>query len=152
MKFRHRVWKRVTRIGIHRQESWVILGDFNDILHNGEKVGGLYRSENSFQAFVNIVKDCQMKELPSQGNPFTWSCVRHKLWIQCKLDRNFGNKEWFKMFPVTNQSFLEKRGSDHRVFLVKLMSFQDSYRSHFVFDKIMLHKPPGKRNNSEGLE
>lgn len=32
------VWERVTRIGVQRTDSLCMLGDFNDILHNGEKV------------------------------------------------------------------------------------------------------------------
>lgn len=45
--------------------------DFNDIFHNGEKVGGPSKSDVSFQHFVSIIKDCKMKELPSLGNAFT---------------------------------------------------------------------------------
>lgn len=98
IKYRPRLWERITRIGIQRKKSWSMMRDFNDVLHNGEKVGGHCRNEFSFDHFVNMIKAYQMVEIPSHGNGFTWGGMRcNKKYIQCKLDRSFGNKEWNKM-------------------------------------------------------
>lgn len=87
------VWERLMHICLSRRRSWGWVGDFNEILHNGEKIGGPSRSEGSSENFRNCVRVCEMAELSGFGDSFTWSGVRSKKYIQSKLDRCFGNKE-----------------------------------------------------------
>ena len=96
ISLRHIVWERLSRFGVNRKSSWCIVGDFNEILNNSEKTGGPRRSDNSFIPFASMIDACKMTELPGTGNNLTWGGKRGNLWIQSKLDRAFGNIEWFK--------------------------------------------------------
>lgn len=86
------LWERMSQIGTNRKESVCVFGDFNDIMHNGEKIGGPMRNDYVHRPFNDMLRCCELSELPSSGNSFTWGGRRHELWIQCKLDRCFGNK------------------------------------------------------------
>lgn len=90
-------------------------------------------------------KCCEITKLPSTGNSFSWGGMRYYLWIQCKLDRSFENKQWFQQFPVSNQTFLEKRRSDLRSILISLISSKEAYRDNFIFDRRFLNKPLVKK-------
>lgn len=126
-------------------EPWCIVGDFNEILSNEEKSGGPMRPEGSFKCFADMLAVCNMKELPSKGDRFTWGGMRWKKWVQCCLDRCFGNKAWHDTFPGSNQSFLAKRGSDHRLVWVNLCANPEIHKGQFRFDKRLLHHPDAKR-------
>jgi len=47
-----------------------------------------------------------MQELGSTGNNFTCGGTRNNQWIQCKLNRCFGNPSWISLFPNLYQWFL----------------------------------------------
>ena len=96
---------------------------------------------SSFQPFKDMLCNCDMHELGSSGNGFTWGGTRNAQWIQCKLDRCFGNSEWFTMFPNSHQWFLERLGSNHRPVLVKFVNDQELFRGQFCFDKRFAEDP-----------
>lgn len=136
-------------IGLHRNGGWFLVGDFNELMNNSEKLGGPRRPESSFYAFRALARDCRLKEIPSSGNRLSWAGAREitsngikeTVWIQCRLDRAFGNAEWFQLFPNTHSFYLEKTGSDHRHIFTNLDATGTQRTCRFMFDKRWSNKP-----------
>lgn len=70
---------------------WFMGGDFSDITGHEEKMGGMKRSNNSFEVFRDFIKKLGMREIISKGKNWTWVNNRQKEgYIEEKLDRFFG--------------------------------------------------------------
>ena len=108
----HIVWEKLESIGLSRNNAWILIGDFNELLDNSEKLGGSVRNESMFLDFRNMVENCKIKEVRSMGNVMSWAGWRDNVWIQCRLDRSIGNDEWFQLFPRANLEYLEMWPSD----------------------------------------
>lgn len=98
-KARPKLWERLSRIGAYRKEPWCMVGDFNEIRNNDEKIGGPRRSEASFQDFNDMLQIADMSELPSSGNCFTWGGhgeVKEGFWTSSlSLTDVLETRSWF---------------------------------------------------------
>ena len=138
---RQEVWNRLVSIGLACDEAWILVGDFNEILSNEGKSGGAVRSDFTFWNFRNMVQNCKIKELRYSGNCLSWAVKRENGWVKCRLDRSFGNSDWFALFPRSNLEYLELWASDHRPIRVCFALERDSpTKSRFQFDKRMLSR------------
>ena len=139
---RKAVWDRLVNTGLVRDEAWVLVGDSNELISNKEKSGGAIRSESSFWDFRNMAQNCKLKELRFSGNWFSWGGWREKVWVQCRLDRSFGNNEWFTLFPRANMEYLDMWASDHRPIRISFALDRDCPRRDiFFFNSRMISKP-----------
>ncbi|KAG2331652.1 hypothetical protein Bca52824_002832 [Brassica carinata] len=135
------VWDRLVMMGLARDEAWILAGDFNELLSNEEKSGGATRSDSSFWDFRNMVQNCKLREIRHTGNCLSWGGWREKVWVQCRLDRSFGNSEWFSLFPKSSMEYLELWASDHRPIRINFaLEKEDSRKGRFFFDKRMLSR------------
>ena len=138
---RREVWDRLTQIGLGRDDAWMLAGDFNELLSNDEKSGGAVRKESSFWDFRDMVQNCKLKEIQYSGNCLSWGGWREKVWVQCRLDRSFGNSEWFSLFPRSNMEYLDMWASDHRPIRICFALERDApNKRRFFFDKRMLSR------------
>ena len=130
------VWDRLSTIGMVRNEAWCLVGDFNELLCPSEKLGGTMRQDYNCWDFRNMVDNCKLKETKSSGNQLSWAGWRDSVWIQCRLDRSFGNDEWFQLFPKAHMEYLGMVTSDHRPIRVTFaLEEREMGKGRFIFDK-----------------
>lgn len=125
MENRAEFWAYMAVLGENKEASWLITGDFNDILDNGEKFGGPPRWEGSFLAIRSFVSQQGLWDIKHSGNSFSWRGTRYIHFIKSRLDRSMANCAWSEAFPTGRCRYLRFEGSDHRPLVTY---FNDSNR------------------------
>ncbi|KAA3465212.1 reverse transcriptase [Gossypium australe] len=112
-------WNLLRRLGEFKEFSWMVCGDFNEILYGFEKKGGLPREEGRMEAFHKVLEDCNLVDVGYTGNWFTWE------WgnlpgtnIQERLNRGVATEEWLSLFPNFQLQHLTHTFLDHCPLLI----------------------------------
>ena len=106
-----------------------MLCDFNEMINQGEKMGGRPVILNLYSTFNNTMHDYNLIDLGFNGLKFTWTnrCKRNVIYE--RLDRGWGNMEWFKQHPNYSVWHLPRITSDHCPILAKLDTLNKHVRS-----------------------
>lgn len=87
---RPKTWDLLRKLRPLSSLPWLCAGDFNEILFNSEKKGGVPKSLNQLQVFHDAVNECFFQDMGFEGYPFTWSNGREgEANVQLRLDRAF---------------------------------------------------------------
>ena len=108
-------WECLQNLARHISLPWVLLGDFNDMISDDEKLGGLPVNRTRISAFRNYMDNCGLMDLGFHGPSFTWT-NKSPCWqtiIKERLDRGLGNAEWATLFPSAEIHHLPRVKSDH---------------------------------------
>ncbi|XP_019099652.1 PREDICTED: uncharacterized protein LOC109132483 [Camelina sativa] len=117
---------------------WILAGDFNEIIDNTEKIGGPARDECTFRDFRHMLSVCDLSDLKSKGDHFSWVGERRDYTVKCCLDRVMINSEWASLFPTAEAEFLEFDGSDHKPILTTIQPRHSYTTKAFRFDKRLI--------------
>ena len=93
---------------------WVVFRDFNEILHPGEKIGGLDRDAKQMEDFRECFSRCELHDLGYFGQHYTW-CNRHfrDQRTKLRLYRMVANEAWMRIFPQARVQHVLLSISDH---------------------------------------
>lgn len=134
-------WTKLSQTGLDRDSSWLLTGDFNEILDNTEKVGGPARWEGSFTSFRSFVSQNGLWDLRHSGNQLSWRGNRYSHFIRSRLDRSMANCFWSEQFPMGRSSYLRFEGSDHRPLITYFNANYRKKRGVFWFNRTLTEKP-----------
>ena len=102
---------------------WLLLWDFNEILHPDEYWGSGYQPYNQIVEFNRVVDDCSLIDLGFCGLKFTWCNRRFKgNLVYARLDCGLYNMEWLSLFRYTKLTHIPFGFSDHMALLAKLQT------------------------------
>ncbi|KAK3229057.1 hypothetical protein Dsin_000938 [Dipteronia sinensis] len=89
--------------------------DFNEILYDKEKMGGVQKNWKEMSDFIEVINECNLEDMRYIGHCYTWSNKRAiDYLIMERLDRGFCTRDWGRLFPQYVIRHLEFRGSDHK--------------------------------------
>jgi exonuclease III len=121
---KHETWRMMRALKQQHQDGrpWLCLGDFNEILSNSEKQGGVPQPLVCMDNFKDALHACDLVDIGFEGDPFTWrnNSKVAKTYICERLDRATANTEWCTLFPSFRVVNGEHFHSDHRPVIVYL--------------------------------
>lgn len=129
------VWNQIQELAASRDSPWILTGDFNDIIHSSEKVGGPPRPEGSFSDLRSLMSTCDLYDLKHTGNFLSWRGKRHSHLVRCRLDRVMANSDWILAYPSGRSEYLRFEGSDHRPLVTSFDPKQKKRQGIFRYDR-----------------
>ncbi|OMP11686.1 reverse transcriptase [Corchorus capsularis] len=120
---RGEVWEQLKnmRRQIPQGDEWLVMGDFNQVLHSKDKLSESSNQIRGAEIFKQCLNECGLAEVANKGLHFTWSNRREEgrlTWE--RLDREFAYSSWFQKFENATLTNLPITVSDHNPLVMQL--------------------------------
>ncbi|XP_060183185.1 uncharacterized protein LOC132613154 [Lycium barbarum] len=133
---RKELWDTLMGIQRSNNQPWLLIGDFNSVLHEEDRIGGNPVSWAEVVDFANCVDECGLIEIPHQGNQYTWSDKGSSERIYSRIDRVFINDIWLQTMPYCKSIFLLEGISDHCPAKVILEEERTRKKKSFLYSNV----------------
>ncbi|GMI69903.1 hypothetical protein HRI_000659600 [Hibiscus trionum] len=112
-------WNFLRSLNTDPSMSWLVAGDFNEVLYANEKTGGRVRSQQQMNSFRAAMSDCDLTDLGYSGRWYTWEKGRlARNNIRERLDMGMANSSWLSTFPSHSVKHLSHTISNHYPILI----------------------------------
>lgn len=135
-------WDCLASIGDAFSGPWNLIGDFNSLLSQEDKIGGRAVSCSSIGGFQHFVNSYILIDLGFHGHPYTWNNKQiGSANIQERLDRCFGNLQWKTLFPNAMILHLAVISFDHKPLLFNANLYPQHPPKPFKFEAMWIDHP-----------
>ncbi|KAK4254083.1 hypothetical protein QN277_009512 [Acacia crassicarpa] len=131
---RRTVWNTMKRLVPSVDDSWLAMGDFNDLLSQSEKEGGNPRSIRKIMNFQSLLSSCDLLDLEFKGSAFTWCNKRGDGIVHERLDWALGNVAFRNEFDRAIVFHVDPVGSDHHALVLDCCYIDDKAPRSFKFE------------------
>lgn len=66
------LWDDIYLLSQNMRLPWLVAGDFNVIMSDEEKIGGLPVYPNEYEDFAFCINSYELIDINFKGSPFTW--------------------------------------------------------------------------------
>ncbi|KAJ1404644.1 Reverse transcriptase zinc-binding domain [Sesbania bispinosa] len=128
-QIRHELWEELSSFVDGLSIPWCVMGDFNSILYDFEKVGGAGPNRRAMKDFATCLESCNLMEINSKGPFLTWQ----RGTVKERLDRVVCTADWRLMFDQATIINLALPTSDHCGLWLNLAPNSSHLRIHKPF-------------------
>ncbi|XP_020259065.1 uncharacterized protein LOC109835503 [Asparagus officinalis] len=129
------LWNELLQVHqITGNTHWLVCGDFNTMINNDEKLGGIALTDADTRGFNSFIEDNHLLHLKTEGCFFTWNNKQDqdsRVW--CRLDRALVNDSWIQNYNSSHVEFLLPNFSDHSPALVSIYKEEKQGKKPFKF-------------------
>lgn len=137
-----RFWEQLRSVGQAFNGAWMCLGDFNSVISQQDKSGGIPVHPSSSVGLGPFLLSQGMIDLGFHGPPFTWSNKRHgQALIRERLDWGVANGAWRLLFPRATIKHCPRTSSDHAPILMDTFGDHLSGPRPFRFEPFWVSSP-----------
>lgn len=135
---RRYLWQYLESFSSQSTLPWAIMGDFNTVFSEEEKVNGCETTTYELRDPLDFCLQCRLTELSYSGCKFTWTNGR----VKTRLDRVLVNDVWLDSFTSSSAYFPVSRcTSDHSPGIVFLAHMDSRPRVNFKFFNMWAQHP-----------
>ncbi|XP_059294628.1 uncharacterized protein LOC132047627 [Lycium ferocissimum] len=117
---RKELWDHLSQLSGNHKEPWIVLGDFNVVLHREDRLGGNPVTLVEVTDFQNCIDNCGLEEIANSGSQYTWN-DKQDARIFSKIDKVLVNGEWVDQMPDITAHILPEGISDHCPLVVQML-------------------------------
>ncbi|XP_058756860.1 uncharacterized protein LOC131630081 [Vicia villosa] len=131
------LWRDLEDISKNQVGPWGIIGDFNNVLSTRDRIGGRDVMEAEFADLRQMMDDCGLAEMDSEGEFYTWFNKHSDDPIYSRIDRIIGNIEWMQKHSSSKLTVLAPNVSDHGCLYLKDNNHTPLQRYQFKFSNCL---------------